>query len=75
MQISSWNRLLYSARPLDSFRQCYGAGAEFWETNIKLPLGTGAIITNCGSGSFLFMKVLKKFFRKKSWYGTQRSFL
>jgi hypothetical protein len=34
---------------------------------IKLPRGAGADITNCGSGSFIFIKDLKKFYRKKSW--------
>jgi hypothetical protein len=33
----------------------------------KLPPGAGAEITNCGSGSFLFITDLKKFYRKKSW--------
>ncbi len=32
---------------------------------IKLPLGAGAVITNCGSGSFLFLNDFKKFYRKK----------
>ncbi len=40
---------------------CYGAGAE----------SRGAEITNCGScsssGTFLFIKDLEKFYRKKSW--------
>jgi hypothetical protein len=46
-----------------------GAGAESQEADIKLPAGAGAAvkITICGSGSFLFIKDLKKFHRKKSW--------
>jgi hypothetical protein len=39
--------------------QCYGA--ESRGTEIKLPPGAGAEITNCGSGSFLFIKYLNKF--------------
>jgi hypothetical protein len=33
---------------------------------IKLPPGAGAEITNCGSGFFLFIKDLKKCYRKKT---------
>ncbi len=48
--------------------RCIEAGAE-----IKLPPGAGAKLTNCSSGSgsssgsFLFIKGLKKFYRKKLW--------
>jgi hypothetical protein len=47
--------------------QC--CGAEKPKAEIKLTPGAGAEITNCGSGSgsFLFIKDLKKFYRKKSW--------
>jgi hypothetical protein len=47
-----------------NFNQCCGAGADSRGAKIKLPLGAGAEITNCGSSSFLFMTDLKKFYRK-----------
>ncbi len=47
--------------------QCCAAGAESRGTEIKLPPRAGAEITNCGSGSCLFIKDFKKFFRKKLW--------
>ncbi len=43
--------------------QCYGGESRGAE--IKLPPGAGAEFTNCGSGSFLFIKDLQKFYRKK----------
>ncbi len=46
---------------LRSLSKSQSRGAE-----IKLPSRAGAEITNCGSGSFLVMKGLKKFYRKKS---------
>jgi hypothetical protein len=49
------------------FNQCCGAGAVSRGAKIKLPSRAGAGITNCSSGSFLFIKDLKKFYGKKSW--------
>jgi hypothetical protein len=35
------------------------------QVRYKLPPGAGAELTNCGSGSLLFIKDLKKFLEKK----------
>jgi hypothetical protein len=47
------------------------AGAESRGVETKLPPGTGAEITNCGSASFLFTTDLTKFYRKISWLLTK----
>jgi hypothetical protein len=42
-----------------------GARAESRRVEIKLPPGAGTKITNCGSGSFLFVKRLEEILQKK----------
>jgi hypothetical protein len=49
------------------FHPYCGAGALSRGAEIEMPPGAGAEITNCGSGSFLFITDLKKFIEKKSW--------
>ena len=50
---------------MESSCQCCGAGAESRGAEIKLPSGAGAEITNWGSGSFLLIRDLKKFYFNK----------
>ncbi len=53
------------------YNQCCGAGArgESRGAENKLPPGAGAEVTTCGSGSFLFIRLEKKFIEKNyGWF-------
>jgi hypothetical protein len=58
-----------SKRVFNTILENFFASLAEMETRaeIKLPPGAGAEITNRGSGSFLFIKDFKKFYRRKSW--------